>query len=207
MLRTGAAEFLVATPVQYWEKRARTIKGNREVAYQASSAWGSTARPSTSLSLLRSERGRGQDSRRPLLPLLAVRYDSSVAGAIVMEVDPQSPAAAAKLQPSDIVVAILGRRVRSAKRFRQSSSPKPSMRVPAARSSSRSRRGDDLNRSEACHQARPSGNGGKRRRRAAAKRRPLQRTRPRPSLRRYCSPVSRRISPSSSSSEVISAPR
>jgi hypothetical protein len=118
VLRTGASELLTATPVQYWEKRARTIKSNREVAYQASST---VELDNATFDKLVNFYGQSEAAAKvravPYFPLLAMRYDASVAGAIVMEIDPQSPVVAAKLQPSDIVVAIAGREVRSAKDF------------------------------------------------------------------------------------------
>jgi hypothetical protein len=117
-LRSGAAELLTATPVQYWEKRARTIKDTREVAYQASST---LELDNAAFDKLVNFYGQSEAAAKvravPYFPLLAVRYDNSVAGAIVMEVDPQSPVAPSKLQPSDIVVAILGREVHNAKDF------------------------------------------------------------------------------------------
>lgn len=161
VLRTGAAEFLTATPVQYWEKRARTIKGNREVAYQASST---LELDNATFDKLVNFYGQSEVAAKiravPYFPLLAVRYDGSVAGAIVMEVDPQSPAAAAKLQPSDIVVAILGREVRSAKDFaklltqavEESASREVIIKV---------QRGDDLIDLKLATKRSPSGNGGK----------------------------------------------
>ena len=117
-LRGGVAEVLTAAPVQYWEKRARTVKGNREVAYQASST---LELDNTTFDKLVNFYGQSEVAAKvravPYFPLLAVRYDASVAGAIVMEIDPTSPAASAKLQPSDIIVAISGREVRNAKDF------------------------------------------------------------------------------------------
>ncbi len=118
VLRSGAADLVTAPPVQYWEKRARTVKNNREVAYQASTT---VELDNSTFDKLVNFYGQSESAAKiravPYFPLLAVRYDGSVAGAIVMEVDPLSPVAAAKLQASDIVVAILGREVRSAKDF------------------------------------------------------------------------------------------
>jgi len=118
VLRSGSADLVTAPPIQYWEKRARTIKNNREVAYQASTT---VELDNATFDKLVNFYGQSESAAKvravPYFPLLAVRYDGSVAGAIVMEVDPQSPVAPAKLQASDIVVAIAGREVRSAKDF------------------------------------------------------------------------------------------
>ena len=116
-LLASGVDAVQAPPVQYWEKRARTLKGSRESAYLASSL---IELPSTDFDKLLTAYSQSEAATKvkvrllPYFPLAALRYDETVNGAIVVEVDDQSPFGAAGLQPSDVIVSIMGTDVKTA---------------------------------------------------------------------------------------------
>ena len=121
LLRSGANDVLQAPALQFWEKRVRGGKGaSREVAYQASSLL--QLKPE---SFDRLVTYYGQPESAPqakahavsYFPMLGYRYDPSVTGAIVTDIDAQSPLTGAELKVGDIVVTIAGRDVHSALEF------------------------------------------------------------------------------------------
>jgi len=120
LLRSGAADILQAPALQYWEKRARGSKTAREVAYQASSLL--QLKPESFERLLTyygqpEAAGQAKAHAVSYFPLLGFRYDPGVSGAIITELDAQSPLQAAELKVGDIVVAIGGRDIHSAIEF------------------------------------------------------------------------------------------
>lgn len=117
VLRTNAPDALLAPPVQYWEKRARGTKSARETGYQASSLIQLKAESFDQLVTLfgKSEAlGQTKLSAVPYFPLLSYRYDiEAVHGAILTEIDAQSPLATLGLQIGDIVVWVAGKNISS----------------------------------------------------------------------------------------------
>ena len=120
LFRTGAGDILQAPALQYWEKKVRGSKSAREVAYQASSLL--QLKPE-SFDRLLSYYGQPENAAQAraravsYFPLLGFRYDPSVSGAIVTELDAQSPLLGAEMKVGDIVVTIGGRDVHSALEF------------------------------------------------------------------------------------------
>lgn len=115
VLRTNAGDGLQLSPTQYWEKRARVIKGSREVAYQASSLIELTDADFDKLVAFYSQSESAAKVRAvPYFPLLAWRYGASVTGAIVVEIEADSPLVPVGLKVGDIVVQIGGQEVKSA---------------------------------------------------------------------------------------------
>jgi len=111
-----AAEAMPTGAQQYWEKRTRSSKGTREVAYQASSQLSvDDAAFDKLITLYGQAEGAAKVRAVSYFPMLGVRHDVSISGAIVVEVDPQSPLAGTGLQPGDIVLALSGTEVHSAK--------------------------------------------------------------------------------------------
>lgn len=111
-----AAEAMPTGGQQYWEKRTRSSKGTREVAYQASSQLSvDDAAFDKLITLYGQAEGAAKVRAVSYFPMLGVRHDVSISGAIVVEVDPQSPLAGTGLQPGDIVLALSGTEVHSAK--------------------------------------------------------------------------------------------
>jgi C-terminal processing protease CtpA/Prc len=115
VLRTNVGDGLQLSPNQYWEKRARVIKGSREVAYQASSLIELTDADFDKLVAFYSQSEAAAKVRAvPYFPLLAWRYGASVTGAIVVEIEADSPLVPVGLKVGDIVVQIGGQEVKSA---------------------------------------------------------------------------------------------
>lgn len=117
VLRVSAGDALQLSPTQYWEKRARTNakSGTREVAYQASSLIELSDSAFDKLVAFYSQSESAAKVRAvPYFPLLAWRYGPSVTGAIVVEIEGDSPLAAVGLKIGDIVVQVGGQAVTSA---------------------------------------------------------------------------------------------
>ena len=117
VLRVSAGDALQLNPTQYWEKRARTNakSGTREVAYQASSLIELSDSAFDKLVAFYSQSESAAKVRAvPYFPLLAWRYGPSVTGAIVVEIEADSPLTAVGLKIGDIVVQVGGQAVTSA---------------------------------------------------------------------------------------------
>jgi len=119
-LRTGAPDLMQPAPLQYWEKKARSSKGSREVVYQASTLL--QLKPE-SLDRLIAYYGQSEAATQAkahavsFFPLLGYRFDPANGGAVVVEVDAQGPLSPVGLQVGDIVLSISGRDVHSAIEF------------------------------------------------------------------------------------------
>ena len=59
----------------------------------------------------------------PFFPLLAMRFDASVRGPVVIEVDDSSPLAPSGIKAGDIVLSVLGREVRTPSDFAKQIDP------------------------------------------------------------------------------------
>lgn len=103
---------------QYWEKRARTSKGSREVVFQASTLI-DLDKPAFDklVNQFRQTEAAAKIKVVPYFPLLAMRFESTVRGPVVIEVDDSSPLAPVGIKTGDIVLSVLGHEVRTPSDF------------------------------------------------------------------------------------------
>ena len=99
---------------QYWEKRTRTLKGAREAGFAASSLIElDKAAFDKLVNLFRQTEAAAKVKVMPFFPLLALRFESSEHGPVVIEVEDGSPLAQAGLKSGDLVLSVLGKPVRT----------------------------------------------------------------------------------------------
>ncbi len=103
---------------QYWEKRARKSKGTRETGFQASTLIElDKAAFDKLVNQFRQTEAAAKVKVVPFFPLLAMRFESTVRGPVVIEVDESSPLAPAGIKTGDIVLSVLGHEVRTPSDF------------------------------------------------------------------------------------------
>lgn len=110
-----ASDVLQVAPTEYWEKQARVVNGNREVAYRASSFLELSESAIDNLVGFYSQSVSTAHVRAvPYFPLLACRSSYTESGAIIIEVEAGSPFRGAGLKVGDIILGIDHHGVRNA---------------------------------------------------------------------------------------------
>jgi hypothetical protein len=112
--KQSLADATQPTLTQYWEKRVRTSKGNRDVVFAASTVIElDKAAFDKLVNHFRQTEAAGKVKVVPFFPLLAMRFDAAVRGPVVVEVDDSSPLAPVGIKTGDIVLSVLGHEVRT----------------------------------------------------------------------------------------------
>jgi len=112
--KQSLADATQPTLTQYWEKRVRTSKGNRDVVFAASTVIElDKAAFDKLVNHFRQTEAAAKVKVVPFFPLLAMRFDAAVRGPVVVEVDDSSPLAPVGIKTGDIVLSVLGHEVRT----------------------------------------------------------------------------------------------